>query len=89
MYNVKRIFALLEEKGLTTTKAAKEIGISKCCFTDWKKGRSKPSAESIIKLAELFEVSTDFLLGCSDLRKNDHSWHTHDYDVLPQTQEEN
>jgi len=66
MDTVERIFALIEEKGVTAAEVGKDIGIPKSSFTDWKKGRSKPSTESVAKLAVYFGVTADYLLGLSD-----------------------
>lgn len=66
---VERVFALIEERGLRAIDVAKEIGLHKNNFTEWKKGRSKPSAEALAKLADYFDVSVDYLLGRSNLRE--------------------
>lgn len=33
---------------------------------DWERGRTEPCIDDLIKLAELFNVSVDYLLGVSD-----------------------
>ena len=40
-----------------------DTGISKSRYYDWKNGKRTPSVDNIIKLAELFDCSTDFILG--------------------------
>lgn len=59
---------LLKQYGLTSKKLAQDIGISPGNVTDWRKGRANPSAEVVAKLADYFNVSTDYLLGRSDVR---------------------
>jgi len=50
----------------TQKELAYRLGLSANCICEWEKGRSEPSLETIRKLAELFEVSTDYLLGLED-----------------------
>lgn len=63
---VERIFTLIEKNKTTAADVAKENGLPKSAFTNWKMGRSKPSTEAIAKLAVYFGVTSDYLLGLSD-----------------------
>ena len=36
-------------------------------FANWEQGRSEPSAEMIVRLADIFQVSTDYLLGHNEI----------------------
>lgn len=38
-------------------------GISKSRYYDWKNGKRAPTVDNIVRLAELFECSADFILG--------------------------
>lgn len=60
---VSRIFSLLEKSDKSAKEFAGAIGASPGNVTDWKNGRSKPSALLIPKIADYFNVSTDYLLG--------------------------
>ena len=40
--------------------------VFQCPFNAWEMGISTPSTAYIVELAQLFHVSTDFLLGLSD-----------------------
>ena len=66
MSSVDRIFQIMEDRKLTSAFVSKQTGISAGNFTDWKKGRSKPGAKTINRLAEFFGVSVDYLLGRTD-----------------------
>lgn len=55
-----------DEKGLTQKKLAEIINTTDDCIFFWEKGRSEPSIDDIIALANYFDVSTDYLLGRSD-----------------------
>lgn len=41
---------------------ADEIGISRSTITHWKKNGFQPSKKTLMKIAEYFNVSTDYLL---------------------------
>lgn len=42
------------------------LGIAAPSVANWERGKTKPSHENIVKLADLYGVSTDYLLGRSD-----------------------
>ena len=48
---------------LTAVTAAKEMKISNPTITAWESGRKTPSIEGLEKMADLYQVTTDFLLG--------------------------
>lgn len=60
-----RIKALREEKGLTQTDLSKLLGITRSSVNAWEMGISIPSTQYIVELANIFKVSTDYLL-CVD-----------------------
>lgn len=63
---VKKIFNLIDKANLTAKKVSSDTGITQSLFTEWKKGRSNPSAEKLAILANYFGVSVDYLLGRTD-----------------------
>ncbi len=69
MNTVERIFALVEESGLTNKAIEQAVGIANGSFSKWKKGDYAPSADYILKLAKYFNVSTDYLFCLSDVRE--------------------
>lgn len=58
-----KIKHLREQKGLTQTELAKQLGITRSSVNAWEMGISVPSTQYIVELAGIFMVSTDFLLG--------------------------
>lgn len=63
----ERIKDLMKSKKLTQTELAKKIGISESALSRFISGKTdKLSDESIIQMANIFCVSTDFLLGVVD-----------------------
>ena len=63
---IERVLELLNTTNEATYKVEKNAGLSNASFQAWKNGRSKPSSDSIVKLAKYFNVTTDYLLGLSD-----------------------
>lgn len=58
-----RIKALREQKGLTQSDLARQLGITRSSVNAWEMGISVPSTQYIVELAHIFKVSTDYLLG--------------------------
>lgn len=50
-------------KGLTQVEVARVIGISQNGYSDWETGKNKVDNASLNKLAALYNVSVDYLLG--------------------------
>lgn len=59
---IDRILNLMEIHKITAKELASKAGLSASVITDWKKGRGKPSSDAVIKLADYFGVSTDYIL---------------------------
>lgn len=59
----KRLRELRFRYGLTQNELAEIIGISQKSYSHWETQKTEPSFENLIKLADLFEVSLDYLLG--------------------------
>lgn len=52
-----------ERRGLSQTDAAKRLNINNKTLSRYENGGSEPDSETLKNLAELYDVSTDFLLG--------------------------
>lgn len=52
-----------ENKNMTAKEVSEKIGVSKQAIYNMEAGTSNPSVDTLIKLAELYSVSTDYLLG--------------------------
>lgn len=62
----ERLFELRKEKGLSQAKLAKEIGVSFSVVCYWETDRAEPTALNLVKLADFFDISVDYLLGRED-----------------------
>ena len=65
---IERIMILMEERGVNGKQLTTELELAQSTLSEWKKGKAKPSHDAIIKLADYFGVSTDYLLGRTDDR---------------------
>ena len=54
---------LREKNNMTQALLAKRLNITRSSVNAWEMGISVPSTQYLVDLAELFHVSTDFLLG--------------------------
>lgn len=57
------ILNLIEQSGISSNKMLTDLGLSNSAISEWKKGKSKPSVDALIKIADYFGVSVDYLLG--------------------------
>ena len=59
----EKIKFLREQKQMTQSDLAKKLNITRSSVNAWEMGISVPSTQYIVELANLFSVSTDYLLG--------------------------
>lgn len=53
---------LLQKKGVSSYKVAKEAGVTQTALSNWKSGRSTPTAKTLQKIADYFGVTIDYLM---------------------------
>lgn len=68
MLNI-RIKELRTAHGLTQVDFAKSLSVSKQAVSNWENNNIQPSIDMLLKIADYFGVTTDYLLG----RSNDNS----------------
>ena len=61
---------LRETHGLSQQQLAEKLGMSPSGIEMWEQNRRQPDNETLKKIAQLFDVSTDYLLG-NDVKSND------------------
>jgi transcriptional regulator with XRE-family HTH domain len=62
----ERIKNLRMNKNLSQVDLAKCLGVTKQSVSNWENENIMPSIEMLIKIANYFSVSTDYLLGLSE-----------------------
>lgn len=60
LYNVTQ---LIKQAGISKNKLLTDLGLNKNSFVNWEKRDTVPSGDTLTKIAEYFNVSTDYLLG--------------------------
>ncbi|RII32566.1 XRE family transcriptional regulator [Clostridium chromiireducens] len=58
-----RLKELREEKGLLGKEFAKIMSVEPATVTNWEKGNRFPKDDVLVKIADYFDCSTDYLLG--------------------------
>ena len=58
----EKIFLLMEKKGMNQFEFSKKTGITQSTISDWKRKKSNPSSDKIMKICEVLEVSPEELL---------------------------
>lgn len=60
---------LRELRGVQSqTEFAAKIGVNQTSYSSWERGSKDPAAQTLAKIASTFGVTTDWLLGLSDIR---------------------
>jgi len=59
----ERLKSLRKEKNITQKKLSDEINVSASTIGLYEQGRRTPDNETLTKIADYFEVTTDYLLG--------------------------
>lgn len=64
-----RLTVLRKRKGMTQAQLASDLGLTRTAYTSYETGVSMPNVATLCALADVFDVSVDYLLG----RKEDPS----------------
>ena len=61
--NLQNLKQARETKHLTQTQVANILGITSTAYQNYEYGKREPNNELLCRIAELFNVTTDYLLG--------------------------
>ena len=64
----ERIRKLRQERNWSQVDLAKKLNVTKQSVSNWENDNIQPSIEMLVKLAEVFSVSTDYILGLEERR---------------------
>ena len=59
----KNIYELRKLNRFTQREVAQRLGISQPSYIRYENGSAEPTLENLVKIADLYDVSVDFLLG--------------------------
>lgn len=62
----QRLKELREEAGVSMQKLADAVGVSSAAVCKWENGLAEPKVYYIVKLADFFNCSADYILGRAD-----------------------
>ena len=57
---------LRKQVKLTQAQIAEKLDISQQAYASWERGAKKPTQENLVKIAQVLNVSVDYLVGNSD-----------------------
>ena len=67
----ERLSSIMEKTDVSGAQLSRFLGITKQAVSNWTTGKSKPDHDTLLKLASIFHVSTDYLLGKATLPSGD------------------
>ena len=62
----ERLKKLRKDTGLTQVDVASKLGISQQAYASWERGVKKPTQDNLVKIAQILNVSVDYLVGNSE-----------------------
>lgn len=67
----ERLKELRKQAHLTQVELAKRLGIGQSSYADWERGKKKPTQENLVKIAQILDVSIDYLVGNSEEKSDE------------------
>ena len=64
----ERIRALREDSDLTQAQVAENLGMSQTGYSKYETGENSIPVDDVVKLADFYKTTTDYLLGRTDKR---------------------
>lgn len=68
---LSRLKECREEKGLSQTEMGKALEVSRQAYNHYETGKRVPPPDTLRKISEILNVSSDYLLGITDKKQND------------------
>jgi HTH-type transcriptional regulator, competence development regulator len=81
----KRLKYIREKKGYAQKFVAEKIGIKNNTLSGYESGRREPDSDTLRKLAQFYEVSTDFIIGVSNNYYDSSTYKSNHVDEQPGT----
>lgn len=63
----KNIYELRKLNRFTQREVAQRLGISQPSYIRYENGSAEPTLDNLVKIADLYDVSVDFLLGRKEI----------------------
>ena len=62
----QRLNSIMEARSFSAYRISKDTGISDSLIGYWRRDEKQPTKDNLVKLADYFDVSVDYLLGRTD-----------------------
>jgi transcriptional regulator with XRE-family HTH domain len=66
-----RLRELMEAPDISQAKVAEHVGVTRQAISSYSLGTSVPDIDKLVRIAEFFNVSTEYLLGRTEIKKVD------------------
>ena len=67
----ERLKTLRKQAQLTQVDVAEKLGNSQPAYASWERGHKTPTQENLVKIAQILNVSVDYLVGNSENKDDD------------------
>ncbi|WP_270281428.1 helix-turn-helix domain-containing protein [Streptococcus salivarius] len=67
----ERLKELRKQAHLTQVELANKLGIVQSSYADWERGKKKPTQDNLVKIAQVLNVSVDYLVGNSEEKSDE------------------
>ena len=67
--NYERIRNIREDRDLSQSAIAKLLHCTQVCYSNYETGKREIPAEALAILADFYDVSVDYLMGRTDVKK--------------------
>lgn len=67
----ERLKKLRKDAGLTQVDVSEKLGISQPAYASWERGIKKPTQDNLVKIAQVLNVSIDYLVGNSEEKSDE------------------
>ena len=67
----ERLKTLRKQVKLTQAQIAEKLNISQQAYASWERGAKKPTQENLVKIAQILDVSIDYLVGNSEEKSDE------------------
>ena len=59
----EQLKTLRKKNSLTQKELAEKVGVKQNSYANWENGNREPNIEMLVRIADYFDVSLDYLLG--------------------------
>ena len=79
----ERVFYLLKEKNITQSEFGKRVGIANSTISDWKRKKTNPSADKIMDICNVLDVTPETLLTGKGIEQKEEDFDLQEGEITP------